>query len=412
MTDSVYWIWFQLLFGIGNRRSALLMDYFASPRELYDGIAANSRAVCMLEPTELSESPDAWQRAVEIQRITEKKGCHIVTPDHPSYPPQLAEVYGRPAALYVKGDLSCLENTLVIAMVGTRHRTEYGKQAAVFVADGLARQGVTVVSGLAPGIDADCHQAALAAGGPTVGVMGCGLDIDYPAGNRELKRAMSQNGAVISEYPMGTLPTRYNFPVRNRVISGMAHGVVVVEADLRSGSLITARCAREQGREIFAIPGSIFARGEQGTHKLIQQGARLVDKVEDVLERFPQYRQHMSRTRPSQRREPVQVVEKRPPLPDDHPDNLLSAPAPKVAAPKKLPIKQPQPQSLPDSATAIAAEVYQRFGSDTLTVDDVASATKLATGDILSALTELEIYGVVVSYPGRRFGLCLSDGIE
>lgn len=392
MTGDIYWIWFQLVFGIGTWRAELFLEYFESPREIFEGAEANGRVTGMLDTGELDASAAAMERAAEIERRTLRKGCSILTPEHPHYPKLLLGIYSRPAALYVKGDMGCLDGTLAIAMVGTRNHTEYGGQAAAELAGGLARAGAVVVSGLAPGIDTECHRAALAAGGKTVGVLGCGLDVDYPKPSREIKTAASQNGAVITEYPLGAQPRPENFPLRNRIISGMSHGTVVVEADLHSGSLITARFAREQGREVFAVPGSIFARGGQGAHQLIKEGARLAETAGDILAQYPRLvRRGLT---PEQ---PVLVGASTKPVPDE-------APSGRREAGSVDPVGTVGPEQMPKDIGEAAALVYARFGPETLTVDDLVSETGMRAGELMSALTELELYGLITCRPGRRFG--------
>lgn len=395
MTESVYWVWLQQLFGYGSRRAGLMMDYFAHPRELYDGIAAQNHVVGMLTAAELAASQSCMQNARELEARTRNKGCDILTPEHPAYPALLQRLYDRPAALYIKGDISCLQGALTVAMVGTRAHTDYGREAAGLLAGGLAREGAVVVSGLAHGIDTECHRAALAAGGKTVGVLGCGLDIDYPKGSGPLKTAMRQNGAVISEYPLGVQPLPANFPLRNRIISGMSNATVVVEADLRSGSLITARLAREQGREVFAVPGSIFQQGAQGANALLKEGASPVDCAEDVFAAYPWYQRQQSAAAG------VQVAPVGAPPGAPRPAQSVSRQCPVDA----VPVTAARAAALPETVTEPAHKVYAAFGADTVTVDDIAASTALSAADILTALTELEIYGCIQSFPGRRFGL-------
>ena len=202
------------------------------------------------------------------------------------YPSLLKEIIDPPLALFYRGDLSVLKKPLV-AVVGSRRASPYGSNAAGHLARELAGVGVVIVSGLARGIDAAAHSAALAGGGTTVAVFGTGIDIVYPRSHRRLVRSIEQQGLVLTEFPPGTPPLAANFPIRNRVISGICHGTVIVEATGRSGSLITARMAAEQGREVFAVPGPIFSRGSEGTHRLIQYGAKLVHDVNDILEELP-----------------------------------------------------------------------------------------------------------------------------
>ncbi|MDY7039958.1 MAG: DNA-processing protein DprA, partial [Chloroflexota bacterium] len=200
-----------------------------------------------------------------------------------NYPAALRSIYHPPPVLYVRGDL-CPEDEWAVAVVGTRRATAYGKEAARVLAGDLARNGVTVISGLARGIDAWAHQAALEAGGRTIAVLGCGVDRVYPPEHRKLSEAIIAHGALVGEYALGTPPEGRNFPPRNRIISGLALGVVVIEAGAGSGALITADYAADQGREVFAVPGNIFNRSSEGCNALIRDGAHPVSNVNDVLE--------------------------------------------------------------------------------------------------------------------------------
>ncbi|MBC8264226.1 MAG: DNA-protecting protein DprA [Anaerolineales bacterium] len=218
----------------------------------------------------------------EMEKI-ERQGAKVLTWDDPAYPPRLLNIYNPPPVIYVKGDI-LEEDQWAVAVVGTRVATVYGKEVARQIAGGLARNGLTIVSGLARGIDSEAHRAALDAGGRTIAVLGSGVDVIYPAESRKLAQAVINRGALVSEYAMGVQPEASNFPPRNRIISGLSLGVVVVEAGERSGALITADFALEHGREVFAVPGNIFRKKSMGTNKLIQQGAKPVLSVEDILE--------------------------------------------------------------------------------------------------------------------------------
>jgi DNA processing protein len=212
-----------------------------------------------------------------------RKGISVVHPGHPSYPRLLAEISGRPSILYVRGELAPADDASV-AIVGTRRATPYGRQAAERVAAELAQAGITVVSGLARGVDAAAHRAALEAGGRTIAVLGSGPDVIYPAEHRRLAEQVLESGAILSELPLGAKPDAQNFPARNRIVSGMTLGTLVVEAPLRSGALITASFAADQGREVFVIPGGIFSQTSEGTNALLRDGARLVRDGADILE--------------------------------------------------------------------------------------------------------------------------------
>jgi len=218
----------------------------------------------------------------EMEKI-ERQGVRVLIWDDPAYPPQLLNIYNPPPVLYVKGEILD-EDQWAVAVVGTRGATVYGKEVTRQIGGDLARNRITVVSGLARGIDSEAHRAALDAGGRTIAVLGSGVDVIYPAESRRLAGIIAERGALVSEYALGTPPEASNFPPRNRIISGLSLGVVVVEAGERSGALITADFALEQGREVFAVPGNIFRKKSMGTNKLIQQGAKLVLSVEDILE--------------------------------------------------------------------------------------------------------------------------------
>ncbi len=212
-------------------------------------------------------------------------GARLVTPVDAEYPARLKTIYDPPLALYIKGTLQARDEQGV-AIVGSRRTTHYGLETAERLAGELARSGVTVISGLARGIDTAAHQGALKAGGRTLGVLGGGLDCLFPPDNADLAERMAGQGAVISEYPFGRQPDKTTFPVRNRIVSGLSQGVVVVEADVASGAMITARQAMEQNRTVFAVPGRIDAAGSRGPNRLIKDGARLVESVDDILQEF------------------------------------------------------------------------------------------------------------------------------
>jgi DNA processing protein len=228
--------------------------------------------------------------AVDAEVVrAEELGIRIVTLVDPEYPALLREIDDPPLVLYVRGLLP-IDTSSTIGIVGTRRGTQYGKMVAGRFASQLALKGITVVSGLAAGIDTAAHQGAIDVGGRTVAVLGCGLDYPYPKKNQPLLEKLVVDGAAMSEYPLGTRPAKWTFPQRNRILSGLCRGVVVVQAPERSGSLITARLALEQGREVFSVPGNITTITSAGTNRLIKQGAKLVESIDDVLEEFPDLR--------------------------------------------------------------------------------------------------------------------------
>jgi DNA processing protein len=282
--DVRYWIAFNKVSGIGAARLRALLDYFGD-LELAWQASGHDLRQAGLDKRSLSnvlQMRDALDLDAELERLA-RMGITVLTWDDPDYPRNLREVYNPPPVLYVRGQIDKCDEWAV-AVVGTRQASVYGKEAARMLGAGLGQAGVTVVSGLARGIDTVAHRACLDAGGRTIAVLGCGVDVIYPHQNSRLAAEIVGRGALVSEYALGTRPEGRNFPPRNRIISGLTLGTVVVEADMGSGARITADFAAEQGREVFAVPGSIFARGSRGTNELIQQGAKLVRDIADVLE--------------------------------------------------------------------------------------------------------------------------------
>ncbi len=401
LCEDVYWIWFQVIFGIGGRRAELMMDYFENPKQIYDGIKAQNRVVSMLNGDELNSCDACFERAREIERVSLKKGVSIVSQDHEDYPELLRQIYSRPAVLFVKGDLACLKGKLVIAMVGSRRHTEYGKEAAAFITRGLVRGDAVVVSGLAHGIDTECHSAAISSGGKSVGVLGCGIDVDYPKGNSKIKRLMSENGAVMTEYPLGTPPNTWNFPYRNRVISGISHGVVVVEGDINSGSLLTAHHAAEQGRDVFAVPGGIFSLRSKGVHRLIREGAKLTESAQDIFDEYAYIglKKTVYESYKLSCNDDAGSAHK--PMKDDDEENRVST----ELLPQEIP-KGTQRREPPPGLSETTLAVYETISTEAVTAEEIVAAVpEVKVADILSALTELEIYGLIQGYPGRKFGI-------
>jgi DNA processing protein len=287
--DLADWIALNMIRGIGPRTANLLLDRFGSPANVF----AAARETLMaegLKPATIEQLHDTEildKAQAEIERL-EALGAQVITLADEAYPQMLREIYDPPIALYVQGDLDAALASPAIAVVGSRRCSTYGTNAANFLARELAAHGVTIVSGLARGIDGAAHRGALEASGRTIGVIGTGMDVSYPKEHKKLAEEMIASGAVVSEFPLGTPPLAQNFPYRNRVISGLCFGVLVVEASEHSGSLITARLATEQGREVFAVPGNITSQTSFGPNFLIKDGAKLVQHWRDVVEEFPQ----------------------------------------------------------------------------------------------------------------------------
>ncbi len=279
-----YLIGFSHIPGIGRVRLSLLQGYFGdlerawhAPAEALKSAGLDTRAAEALTSMRDSISLDA-----ELEKL-HRYDVRALIPDDPLYPPRLREIYDYPPLLYVRGTL-VPGDECAVGLVGTRRPSVYGKQVAEELTTELSRNGITIVSGLAAGVDSVAHRAALQAGGRTIAVAGCGLDIVYPGSHVALAKQIMAQGALVSEFPLGTKPRAEHFPQRNRIISGMSLGVVVVEAGERSGALLTANRALELNREVFAVPGSIYSPISRGTNRLIRDGAKLVASSADILE--------------------------------------------------------------------------------------------------------------------------------
>lgn len=279
------WVRLNIAEGLGIARKLELLRMVKTPEAVFEmsrkewiGLGLKqSQADSLLNADKLRES-------AEIIKLAEKKGIRIIPLDDEEYPELLRYIHDPPLVLYVKG---VIPRGLGFGVVGSRKATGYGMNTAFRLASELAEEGFIIVSGMARGIDTAAHTGALHAGGQTIAVLGCGPDRAYPPENRGLMERIARNGAVVSEYPPGVEPQTYHFPVRNRVISGISIGILVVEASQKSGSLITAQAALEQGRDVFAIPGNINHHNSMGTNRLIREGAKLVLSTEDILEEIP-----------------------------------------------------------------------------------------------------------------------------
>ena len=346
------WLRLTLIPGIGGETQRKLLAAFGLPEAIFAAGRLAARAVVgdradLLFDFDPSESVDrslTWAA---------QPGQHIITLADAAYPQALLEIADPPSVLYVRGQIDLLQKR-GLGVVGSRNATPQGLQTAENFSRTLAAKGLAIISGLALGIDAAAHRGALAAGGETIAVIGTGADRLYPARNRELAQAIVEHGAIVSEFPLGTPAIAANFPRRNRIISGLARGVLVVEAAPESGSLITARLAAEQGREVFAIPGSIHSPVARGCHKLIKQGAKLVETAQDILEEFGDYT------------EPVRAI----------PDAPLAT----------------------DSSLLLNA-----LGHDPCTLDDLVVRTRLPADQLLTELLTLELAGRIATLPGNRY---------
>ncbi|MEA3468629.1 MAG: DNA-processing protein DprA [Thermodesulfobacteriota bacterium] len=287
MSDNPVIDWMTLSFvpGLGSKGIQRLIARFGDPEALFSacrsGRGKNSGVRKQVLAGLTNPAPLREQAIAHLKRI-QAGGAEAICPDNVEYPQALKEIADPPPVLYVQGRIELL-NSLCLAMVGSRAATAYGKRSSFILARALASAGVTVVSGLALGVDSEAHSGALSVHGPTIGVLGCGLDVVYPRQNMKLYGQIRNHGLLVTEYPLGTKPDGFRFPARNRIIAGLSRGVVVVEAARKSGSLITAEMALDEGRDVFAVPGQIDSFKSGGTHWLLQQGAKLVQSADDIL---------------------------------------------------------------------------------------------------------------------------------
>jgi len=289
-----YWIWFANLKGITTRKKVELLRIFDDPSAIYGADAVELAKTGLLSRDNIDAimSDEYRKTADKTMEDVDRHRISVVPMNSSDYPEALRNICDPPVCLYVKGKL--VSDEISVAVVGSRRASGYGLTQAKKISGELARLGICVISGMARGIDTAAHIGALTANGRTVAVLGCGLDMAYPPENRKLMEQIIETGAVISEYPPGVEPAPHHFPVRNRIVSGMSAGVLVVEAGERSGSLITAQLALEQGRDVYALPGNIVSVNSKGTNKLIQDGAKLVTSVEDIIEELHWYKQFIA----------------------------------------------------------------------------------------------------------------------
>jgi len=370
--DTLYWMGLTRIQGLGVRSAHKVIAHFGSPKAAYMASLTELEASGLAAP--LCQSVFAQAGLKEAEKEIEaaaKAGCRLVDFGDVAYPPRLREIPSPPLVLYVKGDIHALSGHCV-AVVGSRRPSAYGLQVARRLARDLAERNLVIVSGMARGIDSAAHHGALEAGGKTIAVQGRGMDGIYPSENKRLAEKIGASGAVISEFPLGTGPMPENFPIRNRVISGLSLGVLVVEASEYSGSLITARLATEHNREVFAVPGNITTAQSFGPNQLIKQGAKLVGEWMDIVEEFPP-EVRMQLLPSGEASDEVQGVEDRGKL-------------------------------FEESLTPDQKKVFNALRVDeTLFIDAILDSVELPQAQVLQVLLELEMNGLIRQLPGKNF---------
>lgn len=355
------WLALHLIPGLGNIIFKNLLERFGNPEKIFQASIPELMEVDGVgrETAQRIFNKACTEDPSKVLKSLEGCGARIMTYEDPTYPPALREIYDPPILLYIKGN-DIPPNITFVAVVGSRIPTHYGFNAAEKIGQGLARRGLGVVSGMARGIDSSAHWGCLGGRGFTVAVLGTGIDMIYPASNKKLFQKIIQKGAVISEFPLGTPPEPKNFPIRNRIISGLSRGVVVVEATKKSGSLITASLALEQGREVFAVPGSINSFKSTGCHFLIKQGAKLIENSDDVLDELGLNYRFVPKT-----------------------DTLKKAPPPPMEGAEKT--------------------IYEMIGDYPVHIDQIVRQGNLKPGEVSSLLMRMELKGLIRQLPGKMF---------
>ncbi len=375
MEDLHYWLALHNATGIGAATLSQLFDHFTQPKHLFntpDSLSQLNLAPKQKKAIEKALQEPDWLAVEKTLLWLEDPENHVLLYTDPLYPPLLQQIHSPPPILFVKGQAEQLSK-IQLAMVGSRNPTIDGSETAWQFAHHLAQEGMVITSGMALGIDAQSHKGALEAKGQSIAVAGTGLDRIYPARHKELAWQLIEKGAIISEYPLGTGPLRYNFPQRNRIISGLSIGTLVVEAALQSGSLITAKTALEQAREVFAIPGSIHNPLSRGCHKLIKMGAKLVETAEDIIEEL---------------------------------SPLMLASQMVAGGTIDIPDKSIKPVSCKYSLLPkIQQKILQNIGSEPVSTESLINRSKLSASEISANLVLLEVDDYIQSHPGGLVSL-------
>lgn len=396
MNYDLYWIW--LSCGLGQGASCLdLVSYYEwNPYEIYGTTFNEIFRLNVLTKKRIEKLKSfPIEKAEEILRVSKENGWKVITPSSEYYPQNLLTLQDLPLVLFVDGNETALTSKLSVSVVGARKASDYGVAVARALSSAMASVGFTIVSGGALGIDSAAHRGALDENGKTICVLGCGLGTKYLMDNEELRQQIRKNGALVTEFPPFTSASRTTFPLRNRIISGLTLGTIVVEAGERSGSLITARLASEQGRDVFAVPGDLVNSSFLGTNNLIRNGARAVFSPNDILEEYC-YKFY----------DKLSIKER---FPDDEiirraQGYLEQKQAEKIVekaeASKTPPVVK---KTAPSYLTENALKVYEFIGENPVHIDEITIGCNLSTDKILSAITELEIYGLVTQMSGRRY---------
>ncbi len=397
-----FWIWLQTALGAGARTDELLA-YFETPEQLYLAGSKEWRLSGLLTAKKIEALKNSTpSQTAEIIKESRSKGYEIITPDNKLFPNRLKNLSSMPLVLYAQGDCTALSDEVSLGIVGTRNASAYGTEIAQKLSYRLAEAGATIVSGGALGIDSEAHAGAMLAKGRTVAFLGCGLSANYLRENAALRRAITRYGAVVSEFPPFSMPSKSSFPIRNRLISGISLGVVVIEAGVKSGSLITANRAAEQGKDVFAVPGDIVRSSFDGTNHLIKNGAKPVFSALDILSeyefRYPELIDFQKAGLPLSE---LQYVNYRKPVKKSAAEKMVRNEAPSQV--EKVKTETVPKIDLEGTASENAKIVYGVLSETPMHIDDIVRSTNLKLNIVLSSLTELELLGVCELTSGKKY---------
>ncbi len=396
MNCDLYWIWMSCGLGAGASCLDLISYYEWNPQEIYGSSFNSIFSLDVLTKRQVEKLKSfSLENAQKILDTVNANGWKVITPSSKYYPHSLISLQDLPLVLYIEGDETVLTNGMSVSVVGARKASDYGKSVARALSSALSEMGFTIVSGGALGIDSAAHQGALDEDGRTVCVLGCGLGTNYLMDNKPLRDEIVKNGALVTEFPPFTPASRTTFPLRNRIISGMTLGTVVVEAGERSGSLITARCALEQGRDVFAVPGDLVSSSFLGTNNLIRNGATPVFSPNDILEAY--YFRYPDVFKGKERFADDEIIRRAQKY-------LTNEDAQRIdIITQAVPVKKSVKKDAPDYLTDNARKVYYFLGENPSHIDEIINRCGMTTDKTLSAITELEIYGLVTQLSGRRY---------
>ena len=416
MSALKYWLWLSSLKGVGAKSAAEIIEEFGSPERAFfaDKDAIEASKLTSAEKTAISDK--SLMRAGKIMHDCRENGITILTINDASYPERLRNIYDPPVVLYMKGNVPFIDEEAAIAIVGTRSCTPYGVKNAERIGYEIARCGGVVVTGLARGIDSAAAFGAIRAGGRVIGVLGCGLDIVYPRGNERLFEDVCVNGGIISEYPPGMPPMAGNFPIRNRIMSGISSGVLVIEAPVHSGALITAARALEQGRDVFVLPGNVDASSCEGSNQLLREGATAVMRGEDIISEYTALFPEKLRIVPKDEMTPLdtrgrnRLVEREASETENEDAKEQKEPVntEKEQKTAKIPIDNHTDvaySDLSERPDGISDDEYEvlKVLTRELQADEIVELSGIPASRALAALTLLEIQGYIVQKAGKHF---------